>query len=82
MPVVMEGDMRAGIRIDAGSCNNRSAEVTANVLGDDRRIAVVGFGVDIESFAVISVNSRFDLLERRPKNRLKPIKKSSAKRLS
>ena len=82
MPVVMESDMRARIRIDTRSRNNGSAKVAANVLGDNRRIAVIGFSVDIEAFTVISVNSRFNLLERRTEFRVKPIEKSSAKRLS
>ena len=82
MPVVMESDMRAGIRIDTRSRNNGSAKVTANVLGDDGRIAVIGFSVDIEPFAMIFVNSRFNLLERRTEYRMKPVKKSGTERFS
>ena len=82
MPVVMESDMRAGIRIDARSRNNGSAKVTPNVLGDDRRIAVIGFSVDIEPFAMIFVNGRFNLLKRRTEYRMKPVKKSGTERFS
>ena len=62
--VVMEGNMGAGIRIDTGSSNDRPAEIAANVFRDDRRIAVIGLGVNIEAFAVILINSGFDFFER------------------
>ena len=82
MSVVMESDMRAGIRIDTGSGNNGSAKVTRNVLGDNRRIAVVGLSIDIEPFAMIFVNSRLNLLERRTENRMKPVEKNGTERFS
>ena len=64
MSVVMEGNMGAGIRIDTGSGNDRSAEIATNVFRDDRRIAVIGLGVNIEAFAMILINSGFDYFER------------------
>ena len=76
MSVVMEGNMRARIRINTGSGNNRSAEIAANVLRDNRRIAVVGFGVDIETFTMILINSRFDFLERYTELIVESIKQS------
>ena len=82
MPVVMESNMRTGIRIYTRSSDNRSAKVTPNILGDDRRIAVVEFRVDIESFVMIFVNSRFNLLERRTEYRMKPVKKSGTEGFS
>ena len=60
----MEGNMGAGIRIDTGSSNDGSAEIATNVFRDDRRIAVIGLGVNIEAFAVILINSGFDFFER------------------
>ena len=64
MPVVMEGNMGAGIRINTGSSNDGSAEIATNVLRDNRRVAVIGLGVNIEAFAVILINSGFDFFER------------------
>lgn len=82
VPVVMESDMRAGVRINTGGGDNRSAEVAANVLGNDRGIAVVGLGVDIEAFAMIAVNSRFNFFERRTEFGMETIEKGSAERLA
>lgn len=82
MSVVMEGNMRTGIRINARSGNNRSAEIAANILGDDRGIAVVGFGVDIEALAMILINSRFNVFERSAEFRVETIEKSSAEGLA
>ena len=62
--VVMEGNMGARIRIDTRSSNDGSAEIATNVFRDDRRIAVIGLGVNIEAFAMILINSGFDCFER------------------
>ena len=77
MSVVMEGNMGAGIRIDTGSGNDRSAEIATNVFRDDRRVAVVGFSVDIEAFRMIPINGRFDFLEGRTEFVMETIKQSS-----
>ncbi len=82
MSVVMEGNMRTGIRINARSGNNRSAEIAANILGDDRGIAVVGFSIDIEALAMILINSRFNVFERSAEFRVETIEKNSAKGLA
>lgn len=76
VPVVMEGNMRTGVRIDTGSSNNRSAEVTTNVLRNDRRIAVIGLGVNIESLTVIPIDVSFNFLEGRTELVIEAIKKS------
>ena len=76
VPVVMEGNMRAGVRIDTGSSNNRSAEVTTNVLGNDRRIAVVGLSVNVEPIAMIFIDGRFKFLEGRAELVMETIKQS------
>lgn len=78
----MKSNMRAGISVDTGSGNNRSAKVTPDVLGDNRRITVIGFGVDIKTFAVISVNGRFNFLKRRAEFRVKPVEKGSTESFS
>lgn len=74
--------MRTGIRINTRSGDNRSAEIAANILGDDRGIAVVGFSVDIEALAMIFINGRFNIFERSAKFRVETIEKSSAKGLA
>ena len=48
MPVVMKSNMRTGVRIDTGSSNNGSAKIATNIPGNDRRIAVVGLGINVE----------------------------------
>ena len=76
MSVVMKSNMRAGVRIDTGSSNNGSAKIATNILGNDRRIAVVGLGVNVESLAMILVDVRFDFLERIAEFIMETIKQS------
>lgn len=76
MPVVMKSNMRAGVRIDTGSSNNGSAKIASNILGNDRRIAVVGLGINVESLAMILVDVRFDFLERIAELIMESIKQS------
>ncbi len=75
--VVVKGNMGAGIGIDTGSGNDGPAEIATNVFRDDRRVAGVGFGVDIEAFTMILINSRFDFLEGRTEFVMETIKQSS-----
>ena len=79
VPVEMESNMRTGVGIDAGGSNDRSAEIASNVLGNDRGVTVVGLGVDVETFTMITINSRLDGFERRADGRMEPIKQSSTK---
>ena len=74
--VVMKSNKRAGVRIDTGSSNNRSAEIATNVFRDGRRVTVIGLSVDIEAFTVIFINSRFDHLEGRTEFVLETIEQS------
>lgn len=76
MSVVMKSNMRAGVRIDTGSSNNGSAKIASNILGNDRRIAVVGLGVNVESLAMILVDVRFGFLERIAEFIVESIKQS------
>ena len=75
--VVMKGNKGAGIRIDTGSSNDGSAEIATNVFRDDRRVAVIGLSVNIEAFAMILINSRFDFLEGRTEFVMETIEESS-----
>ena len=79
VPVVMEGNMRAGVRIDTGRSNNRSAEVTTNVLGNDRRIAAIGFCVNVETIAMVFIDGRFNFLKGGAKYVMEAIKKGGTK---
>ena len=82
MPVVMKSNMRAGVRIDTGSSNNGSAKIASNILGNDRRIAVVGLGVNVESLAMILVDVRFDFFERIAEFIMESIKQSGTERFA
>ena len=72
----MEGNMRAGVRINTGSRNNGSAKIATNILRDNRRVAVIGLSVNIEAFTMILINSRFDFLEGRTKFVMEAIEQS------
>ena len=75
--VVMKGNMGARIRIDTGSGNDGPAEIATNVFRDDRRVTVIGLSVNIEAFAMILINSRFDFLEGRTEFVMETIEESS-----
>ena len=77
VPVVMKGNMGAGIRIDTGSGNDGPAEIASNVFRDDRRVTVIGLSVNIEAFAMILINSRFDFFEGRAEFVMETIEQSS-----
>ena len=76
MPVVMKSNMRTGVRIDTGSSNNGSAKIATNIPGNDRRIAVVGLGINVEFLAMIIVDIRFDFRERIAELIMESIKQS------
>lgn len=82
MPVVMKSNMRAGVRIDTGSSNNGSAKIASNILGNDRRIAVVRLSINVESLAMILVDVRFDFFERIAEFIMESIKQSGTERFA
>ena len=82
VPVVMEGNMRTRVRIDARSGNNGSAEIASNVFGRDRRVTVVGLSVNVETVAMILIDSRFNFLEGRPNFVMEPVEQSSTERVA
>ena len=82
MSVVMKSNMRAGVRIDTGSSNNGSAKIASNILGNDRRIAVVRLSINVESLAMILVDVRFDFFERIAKFIMESIKQSGTERFA
>lgn len=63
VPVIVEGNRVTIVLINAGSGNNRAPEISADVFGDDGRIAEVGFCIDIKTVLLITVNRGLDFPE-------------------
>lgn len=82
MAVVMESNIVTIIMVDTFCGDNRSAEISAYVFDDFRRIAFSVFGINIETINMVFVNNRFDRFERRTNGGFKFIKKSGAERVS
>ena len=61
--VVVESNRITIVFVNAGSGNNRSSEVSADVFSDNGRIAEVWFCIDIEAILLITVNRSFDFFE-------------------
>ena len=64
MAVIMKRHSIAIIRINAGGCNNGSAEITAYILCDNGWITEIGFGIDVKTVLLIMVDRSFDFFER------------------
>lgn len=60
----MEGYRIAVITVDPRGGDNRSAEISADILDGNVRGAEIRFGTDIETIGMILVNVIFDLAER------------------
>lgn len=63
VPVVVESNRITIIFINAGSGDNRASKISADVFGDNRRIAEVWFGIDVKPVFLITVNRGFDFFE-------------------
>lgn len=63
MPVIVESDRTTIIAVDAGSGDNRAAEVPANVFGDNGRVTEIRFGIDVETIFLATVNRSLDFFE-------------------
>lgn len=81
MPVVVESNKITIIFINAGGGDNRAPEVSADVSGDDGRIAEVWFGIDIKPILLITVNRGLDFLKGVTSPGMHFIEESSLKRL-
>lgn len=77
--VVVEGDRIAIVFINAGSCDGRTPKISANVLGDDGRIAEVWLRIDVETIFLIAVYRGFDFFERVSDMSLHFVQKSGLK---
>ena len=63
MPVVMKGNIFPIVFIDAGSGNDGSAKISADVFGNSLGIAFIGLGKNIKAIFVIVITFGFDLFE-------------------
>lgn len=82
--VVMKGNSVGSlvIGVNAGSSNNGTAEVTANVFEDGGRITFVAFGVNVEAVFGVAVNGGFQVLEFRREPFLEKIQENSLEGLA
>ena len=64
MSIVMEGDRITIVFINTGSSYDWSTKITADVFGDDFRVAFIGLGVNIEPVFMVSVAGCFHFFER------------------
>ena len=63
MPVVMEGNKRAVVIINAGGGDNRSAEIPADVFNGVPDIERGGFGIDVETISAVLIDIRLSLFK-------------------
>lgn len=80
MPVVVEGDRITVIFINTGSGDNRASKVSADVFGDNGRIAEVGFSIDIKPVLLLPVNRGFDFFEGITNSGMHFVKENGLKR--
>ena len=78
--VVVKSNRITIVLVNAGSSNNRSSKISANVFSDNGRIAEVWFCIDIETVFLITVNRSFDFFERVTDTGMHFVKKCSLKR--
>jgi hypothetical protein len=65
--LIMKRDGVTVIRINSGSCNNRSPKISADIFNGDIRGAFVRFSSDIKAIGMLFVNLIFEFIEGRPK---------------
>ena len=82
MAVVVKGDHVTIIFINAGSGDNRPAKVASDVFGDNLRVTLIGFGVDIETVFMVFIDGGFYLFEVRTELRLEFIQESGLKSIA
>ena len=78
MAVVVESDSVPVIAINAGSSDDRSSKVTADILRHRFRITFVGFCIDIETILVVFIAGSFYLFKGRTEPALHFIKEGCA----
>lgn len=80
--IVMESHVITIVRINAGGGNDRAPEVTADVFYNSVSVAEIGFGIDIETVFIFSVNGCFGLFKRRTDMRFQFIQESGLESFS
>lgn len=80
--IVVKGHIFTIIGINAGGCNNRTSEITADVFYHGVSVTEIGLGIDIEPVFVFFVNGSFYFFERSSDAFIKFIKKSSLESLT
>lgn len=68
------------IRVNTRGGDNGSAEITTYILCDNGWITEIGFGIDVKTILLITVNRSFDFFERIPDKGMQFIQKSSLER--
>ena len=77
--IVMESHIFPIVRIDAGSGNDGTSKVAADIFNDGIRITEIGFGIDIEAVFIFFVNVSFGLFKRRTDMGFKFVQESGLK---
>lgn len=78
--VVVESNRITIVAVNAGSSNNRTSKISADVFSDDGRVAEIRFCIDIEPILLITVNGGFDFFERVTNPGMHLIKECGLKR--
>jgi len=77
MAVVMKSDRLTIIGVNPGSGNDRTTEVTADIVGNLMGITDIGFGIDIKPLGTEFINQGFHGREGRTETSSQTIKQSS-----
>ncbi len=80
--IVVEGHVFTIIGINAGSGNNRAAEVTADVFNNRVSVTEIWFCIDIKAVFIFFVNGSFRFFERRTDTLFQFIQKSGLESLA
>ena len=82
MSVVVKSNILTVVTINAGSGDNRSAQISADVFDDLFVVGESGFSVDIKAVRAVFVNIRFGFFERGTELCFHMIQKSCAERIA
>lgn len=64
MPVVMESDVNAIVRINSGEGDNRASEIAADIFDNRIRVAEIWLCINIKAIFVFMIYIRFSFFER------------------
>jgi len=82
MPVEVKGNGQSVIIVNARRSDDRSAEVSADILDNVFGFRDRGFGIDIETVGAMLVDIRFGLFERDTDVFFHEIQESSSERIA